>query len=119
MEVSATMKFVRISPTKCRDLARRLCGKPVDEALKVTQMSERKGAFNLSKTLRSAIANAQNNAKLAPEDLWVAAAVVDEGPRLKRHWPRARGMASPIHKRTSHIKIVLSDAPRTRSRRSK
>ena len=116
MEVSATMKFVRMSPTKCRDLARRLCGKPVNEALKVTQMSERKGAFNLGKTLRSAIANAQNNAKLAPEELWVSKAVVDEGPRLKRHWPRARGMASPVQKRTCHINVVLSDAPRARSR---
>lgn len=117
MEVKATMKFVRISPTKCRDLARRMCGKPINEALQITQLSERKGAFNLGKTLRSAIANAQNNAKLDPENLWVAKAVVDEGPRLKRHWPRARGMASPIIKRTSHINIVLSDAPRPRSRK--
>jgi large subunit ribosomal protein L22 len=109
MEVMSVSKFVRISPTKVRDLARSIQGKPVAEALKVTEFSERKGAFLLGKTLKSAIANAENNAGLSADRLVVRMAVVEEGPRIKRFMARARGSASPILKRTSHLRIVLTD----------
>ena len=109
MDVKATTKYVRISPFKARDLAHRVQGMPVGEALKITDLSERKAAFLIGKTLRSAIANAQNNAGLSVDELVVKEAVVNEGPRLKRYWPRARGSVSPIIKRTSHIQIVLTD----------
>jgi large subunit ribosomal protein L22 len=109
MEVSATTKFVRISSTKVRDLARVIQGLPVAEALKVVDFSERKGALNLGKTLKSAIANAENNAKLDVDDLRVKEAVIGDGPRMKRFWPRARGMVSPVMKRMCHIKVVLTD----------
>jgi large subunit ribosomal protein L22 len=109
MDVKATARFVRLSPFKARDLIRRLKGQPVAEALKVTEFSSRKAAVLIGKTLKSALANAEKNAKLDVDDLTVKEAVIDEGPRLKRHWQRARGMASPILKRTCHIRIVLTD----------
>ena len=84
-------------------------GLSVADALKVTDFSERKAAKNIGKTLKSAIANAQNNAKLSVDDLVVSKAVVDEGPRMKRFWARARGSVRPILRRTSHITVILSD----------
>jgi len=109
MEVQATTKYIRISPSKARDLARAIQGRPVPEALRIVQFSERKAAVHLRKTLKSAVANAENNAKLSADQLIVREAVVNEGPIIKRWWPRARGMVSPIKKRTSHIKITLTD----------
>jgi large subunit ribosomal protein L22 len=109
MEVKAIAKFVRISPRKAHDLARAIQGRSVADALNITNFSDRKAAFFLGKTLKSAIANAENNAELSVDDLVVREAVVEQGPTLKRFMPRARGSASPILKRTSHIRIVLTD----------
>jgi len=109
MEVTATTKFVRISPRKARDLARAISGKPVSEALMLVASSRRKAAVEIGKTLKSAVANAENNSGLTVEKLVVREAVVEDGPRLKRWRPRARGMASVILKRMSHIRITLTD----------
>jgi len=109
MEVKAVTKFARISPSKARDLARSVRGLPVAKALEIMQFSERKAAKLIGKTMKSAVANAENNEDLSVEDLFVKEAVIDEGPRLKRYWPRARGSVSRIKKRMCHIKIVLSD----------
>ena len=109
MEVQAVAKDVRMSPSKMRDLARELQGRSVSDALRVTQFSERKAAFYLGKTLKSAIANAENNHELSADDLTVKSAIVDEGHRMKRWLPKARGSAGPIIKRSSHIRIVLTD----------
>ena len=109
MDVVATTKYVRLSPAKARDLAAIVQGLPVAEALKMTQFSPRKAAFYIGKTLKSAIANAENNAKLAVDELRVKETVINDGPRLRRYWPRARGSASPIMKRTCHIRVVLTD----------
>ncbi len=109
MQVQAVTKFVRLSPTKARDMAGRLRGLSVAEALRVTTISERKAALAIGKTLKSALANAETNADLTVDSLRVKDATVDEGPALKRFWPRARGMVSPVRKRTCHIKIVLTD----------
>jgi len=109
MEVTAVSKYVRLSPTKARDLARRVQGLPVAQALEIVDLSARKAAFFLGKTLKSAVANAENNAELAVDTLHVKEAVVDVGPQLRRYWPRARGMVSPIRKRMCHIRVVLSD----------
>jgi large subunit ribosomal protein L22 len=110
MEIQAKARFVRLSPSKARDLARAIQGRPLPEALRIVQLSERKAAFWLNKTLKSAIANAENNAKLSAEKLYVGKAVVEKGPTMRRFWPRSRGMVSPIEKKTSHVKIVLTDA---------
>jgi len=109
MDVTATTRFVRISPSKARDLARELRGLPVAEALKIAEFSPRKAAPLIGKTLKSAIANAENNAELSVDDLRVKEAIVNEGPRMRRHWARARGGVSPVIKRMSHIRIVLTD----------
>jgi large subunit ribosomal protein L22 len=109
MEVKAVTKYVRMSPRKARDMARAIQGLPVAQALKIAQFSERKVAEQLEKTLRSAVANAENNAKLSADDLKVKVATIGEGPAMKRFWARSRGMVSRIRKRTSHITVVLTD----------
>lgn len=109
MEIRATTKYVRISPRKARDLARAITGLPVAQARALIDFTPRKAAVHLGKTLRSAVANAENNDGLSADGLYVKQAVVEEGPIIKRYRPRARGMASPIQKRTSHLKIVLTD----------
>jgi large subunit ribosomal protein L22 len=109
MDITATTRFVRISPIKARDLARAIQGCSVTEALRLTEFSERKAAFLIRKTLHSAIANAENNHEKSADSLVVREAVIDTGPVLKRSQPRSRGMAHPIRKRMSHIRITLTD----------
>ena len=109
MEVRAISRNVRISALKGRDLARAVQGKTVEQALKITEFSHRKAAFLLGRTIKSAAANASHNHGLDAERMRVVKAVFDEGASMKRYWPRARGSASPIKKRTSHITVVLSD----------
>lgn len=109
MEVRAITRNVRMSAQKGRPLARKCQGLPVAAALNVVEFSPRKAATILSKTLRSAIANARHNAQLDVDTLVVKMCVFDEGKRLRRFWPRARGSASPIAKRLCHCTIVLTD----------
>ncbi|OVE77010.1 50S ribosomal protein L22 [bacterium E08(2017)] len=109
MDVTAKMKFARLSPSKGREIARQVQGKKASEALKIVDFSTKKAALLIGKTLKSAIANAENNAKLNVDDLVVKEAVVDEGPRMRRYWARARGSVSPIRRRMSNIKVVLTD----------
>lgn len=112
MEVKAITKYVRLSPLKARDLAREIQGRSVANAVGLTANSKRKAAFHIAKTLKSAIANAENNAGLSADSLYVKEAIIEDGPRMKRYWPRARGMVSPIQRRMCHIRIVLSDEKR-------
>jgi large subunit ribosomal protein L22 len=109
MEVKAVSKYVRIAPRKAHNMARAIQGLSVGDAIKTVQFSERKAARELAKTLRSAVANAENNAKLSADDLKVKEATINEGPAMKRFWPRSRGMVSKIRKRTSHVTVVLTD----------
>jgi large subunit ribosomal protein L22 len=109
MEVKATTKYLRISPFKARDVAREIQGLPVSQALDILMFTPRKAAAMVGKTLKSAIANAENNHELAVDSLVIKEAVVGDGPALKRYKPRARGSAGPIKKRTSHIFITLTD----------
>ncbi|MDD2403440.1 MAG: 50S ribosomal protein L22 [Victivallaceae bacterium] len=109
MEVQAVTKNVRISPEKARQVSRLIQGKPVTEALAITELSPRKAARLIGKTLRSAIANAENNHELKRESLEVKYALVGPGPIIKRFRPRARGSAGRIRKRTSHFTIILTD----------
>jgi large subunit ribosomal protein L22 len=109
MEVRSIYKYARISPFKAREVTREIQGLPVSAALDLLAFTPKKAAFLIGKTLKSAIANAENNANLKPDGLVVKEAIVGEGPRLKRIMPRARGSANRIQKRTSHIRIVLSD----------
>jgi len=109
MEVRSIYKYARISPLKAREVTREIQGLPVSAALDLLTFTPKKAAFLISKTLKSAIANAENNANLKPDGLVVKEAIVGEGPTLKRIMARARGSASRIQKRTSHIRIVLSN----------
>jgi large subunit ribosomal protein L22 len=109
MEVRSTYKYARISPLKVREVTREIQGLPVSAALDLLAFTPKKAAFLIGKTLKSAIANAENNANLKPDGLVVKEATVGEGPTLKRIMARARGSASRILKRTSHIRIVLTD----------
>ena len=109
MDVAATTRNIRLSAQKGRPLAREVQGLPVGQALQVTAFSPSKAAFHLGKTIKSAVANARNNASLDVDRLRVKLAVFDEGPRLRRFWARARGSASPILRRLCHVTVVLTD----------
>jgi large subunit ribosomal protein L22 len=109
MEVRSTYKYARISPFKVREVTREIQGLPVSAALDILAFTPKKAAFLINKTLKSAIANAENNANLKVDGLVVKEAVVDEGPTFKRMMARARGSGSRILKRMSHIRIVLTD----------
>lgn len=104
----ATAKTVRIPARKARLVIDLIRGKSVAEALGILKFTPRSGAFLVEKVLKSAIANAENNFDLDVEDLYVSEAYANEGPTLKRFRPRAKGSASPINKRTSHITVVVS-----------
>jgi large subunit ribosomal protein L22 len=107
-EVRATAKYVRMAPRKVRMVVDQIRNKSVDKALEVLQFSSRAAAEPVAKTLRSAVANAENNNGMRADNLVVKYAYVDEGPTLKRIRPRAKGSASRINKRTSHITIVVA-----------
>lgn len=112
MEARAISKYVRISAFKARHVARLIQGKPATEALAMVELIPRKAARLIHKTLRSAVANAENDesgSAVTVSDLYVKEAVIGEGPTMKRYRPKARGMAGRIRKRTSHIKVVVTD----------
>jgi large subunit ribosomal protein L22 len=109
MEVKAITKYARISAFKAREVTREIQGLKVADALDILKFSPKKAARLISKTLTSAIANAENNNNLRAENLVVKEAVVGEGPTLKRFQPKARGSAGPIRKRTSHIRVILGE----------
>jgi large subunit ribosomal protein L22 len=109
MNVISTYKYARISAFKAREVTREIQGLPVSAALDLLAFTPRKAALLVSKTLKSAIANAENNNNLRAETLVVREAVVGEGPTMKRFQPKARGSAGPIRKRTSHIRIIVTD----------
>jgi len=109
MEVRSIYRYAKISPFKVREVTREIQGLPVSAALDLLAFTPKKAAFLISKTLKSAVANAENNANLRVDGLVVKEAVVGEGPTMKRMMARARGSGSRILKRTSHIRIVLSD----------
>ena len=119
MEVRSTYKYARISPFKVREVTREIQGLPVSAALDVLAFTPKKAALLINKTLKSAIANAENNANLKPDGLVVKEAIVGEGPTFRRVMSRARGSASRVLKRTSHIRIVLSDEIPVETRKAK
>ena|SRR5437867_3806774 len=119
MEVRSIYKYARISPPKVREVVREIQGLPVSAALDVLAFTPKKAAFLIGKTLKSAVANAENNANLKADGLVVKEAIVGEGPRLKRIMARARGSTSRILKRTSHIRIVLSDEIQVETRETR
>jgi large subunit ribosomal protein L22 len=109
MQIQALTKYVRMSPKKIREVTREIQGRPADEALELLSFIPRKSARLIRKTLKSAIANAENNNNIPSDSLIVETAVAEEAPVIKRWRAGARGMAKPIQKRNSHIRIVLTE----------
>ena len=109
MEVQALTRNARMSPKKVREVARTIQGRTANDAVEYLTLIPRKSARLIVKTLKSAIANAENNNNLASDTLTVKSAVVENGPVLKRFKAGAKGTAMPRRKKMSHIRIVLSD----------
>ena len=110
MEARAIARFVRVSPRKARIVVDLVRGKSVVAAREILQFTNRGIAEDVERTLNSAVANAEHQHQVRAEQLYVKEAYVNEGPTLKRIRPRAKGSASRIRKRMSHITIVV--APR-------
>ena len=110
MEIQALTRYARMSPKKVREVARLIQGRPVPEALDFVALIPRKSARLIAKTLKSAVANAENNNNLSADKLFVHRALIENGPVLKRFKAGARGSAKPRVKRMSHLRIVLSDS---------
>ena len=106
-EAIATARFIRMSPTKARQVVDLIRGRRVDDARRVLRFSQRAASHPVGKVLESAIANAEHNRGLPGDELVVARAWVDEGPTLRRFRPRAQGRATRIRKRTCHISVVV------------
>jgi len=109
MEVRAISKDTGVSPRKMRLLADMVKGKKVDEALNILRFAPTPNAEILSKTIKSAMANAENNFQMIPTELKIVKVTADEARMLKRFKARARGRANQILKRSSHITVVVSD----------
>ena len=113
-QAHAIMRGTRQSPYKMRLVIDQIRGKDVNEALALLTFSKKHAAKQISKTLKSAVANAEQaarstNAALDVDALYVKRAVINEGPKLKRFMPAAQGRATPIQKRTSHVEIVVAE----------
>ena len=109
MKVRAEAKYIRESPFKVRRVLDLVRGMPVDEAQQMLAHLNRGASVTVAKVLKSAVANAEHNHALDADELIVTEAYADEGPTLRRFRPRARGRATRIDKRTSHITIVVGD----------
>jgi large subunit ribosomal protein L22 len=111
-DASAIQRSTRQSPYKMRLVIDQIRGRNVNDALGLLRFSKKHAAKQIEKTLNSAVANAehaarQNNESLDVDTLYVKHAIVNEGPKIKRFMPAAQGRATPIHKRTSHVHIVV------------
>lgn len=109
MVAKAVARYVRISPRKVRPVVDLVRGKSVDEALAILKFTPKRASAPVAKVIRSAAANAEHNYDLNRDNLYIAAAYVDQGPTWKRYQPRAYGRANLIRKRTSHITIVVQE----------
>lgn len=109
MEVQALTRYARMSPKKVREVARTIQGRKASDAVDYLTLIPRKSARLIAKTLKSAIANAENNNNLSADSLTVKFALIENGPVLKRFKAAARGSAAPRRKKMSHIRIVLTD----------
>lgn len=109
MEWVATLKYAHISARKARMMADVIRGLPVAKALGILKFTPKKAAVLILKTLESAVANASQSSGVDEDKLYVSTIMVDEGPTAKRWMPRAMGRATRIRKRTSHIKVAITE----------
>lgn len=113
MPVIAKLRYLRIAPRKVRLVADLIRKKSVEEAQNILNFTQKRTALPLLKLLKSAIANARHNFGLEEPNLYISKITVDEGPKLKRWMPRARGQTSEIQKKTSHVTLILDYYPPT------
>ena len=113
----AQVRYLRVSAYKAREVLDLIRNKHVADADQILQFVERDVAMPVRKCLASAVANAENNDSQDPEALYVSACYADEGPTLKRWRPRARGRATRVRKRTTHVTIIVSRLPEAEIRR--
>ncbi|MDD5033030.1 MAG: 50S ribosomal protein L22 [Candidatus Pacebacteria bacterium] len=111
MEIKAKLRYLKTAPRKTRLLADLVRGMSLKDAEMSLKFNEKKSSTPILKLLKSAESNARNNHKIGPENLFVKEIKVDEGPVLKRHMPRARGRATVIRRRMSHVTVVLAEKP--------
>lgn len=112
MQAQAISRFTRVTPRKARQVVDLIRKKKVVEALNILAFTKKRAADVVAKVLKAAVSNAGQNTRVDIDDLIVKSVEVDGGPMLqnaRRFIPRAMGRASAIHKRTSHIKVVVSD----------
>src|SRR3989304_5850675 len=109
METQAIAKYLRVSPRKMRLSADLVRGKRVEEALNILSSIPKAGARDVSKVVRSALANARQNRSIDVDTLFIKTIFVNQGPTLKRFRPRPMGRAGRIRKRTCHVTVVLSE----------
>jgi large subunit ribosomal protein L22 len=109
MQILAKLNYLRIAPRKVRLVADLIRGKSVEEAKTILNFTIKKSTKDLSKLLKSAIANAKNNFQLEEKNLYISKILVNEGPKYKRWRARARGQAAEIQKKTSHITLILDE----------
>ena len=111
---TAKANYIQISPTKARRVADQVRGLPYVEAMSLLEHMPQRGAKFIRKAIHSAASNAMyQNDDLDEDMLYVKSLLVDEGPRMKRLWYRARGRADIIHKRLSHITVVVDEIANT------
>lgn len=109
MEARCQVRYIRISPSKVGIVADLVRGKPVREALAILRYTPKRASKVVEKAIRSAIANAENNHEMNGDLLYVSEIYVGQGPTLRRYRPRARGIAYPIQKKTSHLTVILKE----------
>ncbi len=114
MEARAQARNIHVPPRKARRVVDLIRGLSASEAQGLLRFAPQVASEPVSKALDSAIANATHSRQVDPSTLIISQAYVDEGPTLKRSQPRARGRAYPIHKRTSHITVVVQSRPQAR-----
>lgn len=114
MEAKAVAKYIRISPRKARQVVDLIRGKSVKDALAILKFTPQRAATAVSKVVKSAAANAENNYEMDKDSLYIAKIFVDQGPTLKRFKPRAMGRADLMRRRTSHITVVVQEKTETK-----
>jgi large subunit ribosomal protein L22 len=109
METSATAKYVKIGAQKVRLVIDQIRGKNIQDAMTILTLSDKDISDDITRLLKSAVANAENNNELDVDNLYIKSAYADQGPTQKRMRPRAMGRGNVIRKRSSHITIVLAE----------
>jgi large subunit ribosomal protein L22 len=118
-QVKAFARYIQMSPQKVRLVVDMIRNTPVSSALEQLAFSSKKASLPVTKLINSAVANASHNFNIRKEDLFIKTLTVDGGPVLKRFRPRAQGRAGAIHKRTSHISVVLEERKGTVAKSSR